>query len=55
MGEVGEEMPAGYLKIKQSFIQKGYSEKQAETHAARIWNHNHPNDPVGRGEHKKEK
>jgi len=34
-------MPAGYLKIKQEFLDKGYSEKAAAKHAARIWNAKH--------------
>jgi len=34
-------MPAGYLKIKRQFLAKGYSEKEAAKHAARIWNETH--------------
>ena len=31
-------MPAGYLKIKHSLMERGYSEKEAEAHAAAIYN-----------------
>jgi len=43
-------MPAGYVKMKKEFIQKGMSEKAAETKAAKIWNSTHKGkETVGRG------
>lgn len=30
-------MPEAYLKIKQQFIEHGYPEKEAASHAARIF------------------
>ena len=43
-------MPEGYLKIKASLIKKGYSEKNAEKHAAMIWNSKHKGgETVGKG------
>lgn len=41
-------MPAGYEAIRDRFLAKGYERKEAEKHAARIWNHFHPDNPVGR-------
>jgi hypothetical protein len=34
-------MPAGYEKIRDSFINKGMSSKAAKTRAAKIWNSKH--------------
>lgn len=43
-------MPAGYEKIRDSFIQKGMSTKAAKTKAAKIWNSTHKGKKaVGRG------
>ncbi len=42
-------MPAGYEKMRDSFIKKGMSKKLAQKKAAKIWNFKHPNNPVGRG------
>lgn len=43
-------MPKGYLEIKKKLIAKGYSEKNAEKHAAMIWNSTHSGkDTVGKG------
>lgn len=39
-------MPEGYLKIKEKFIKDGMSEEEAATHAARIWNAKHKDNPV---------
>lgn len=45
-------MPAGYEAMRDSFIAKGMSRKDAEEKAARIWNSKHPDNPVGRHEPK---
>jgi len=43
-------MPAGYEKIRDSFIKKGMSSKAAKTKAAKIWNSKHKDkQAVGRG------
>jgi hypothetical protein len=44
-------MPAGYEKIRDQFIKKGMSTKNAKKHAAMIWNANHKGtgQTVGRG------
>lgn len=43
-------MPAGYEKIRDSFIKKGYSTKSAKKHAAMFWNSSHKGgETVGRG------
>jgi hypothetical protein len=43
-------MPAGYEKIRDSFISKGMSTKAAKTKAAKIWNSKHKGkSAVGRG------
>ena len=43
-------MPAGYEKIRDSFISKGMSTKSAKTKAAKIWNSKHKGkSAVGRG------
>jgi hypothetical protein len=43
-------MPAGYEKIRDSFIRKGMSSKAAKGKAARIWNSKHKgSQAVGRG------
>jgi len=47
-------MPKGYEKIRDSLIKKGKSKKEAQEMAAKIWNSEHPDNPVGR-KHKKRK
>jgi len=43
-------MPAGYEKIRDSFISKGMSTQSAKTKAAKIWNSKHKGkSAVGRG------
>jgi isopentenyl diphosphate isomerase/L-lactate dehydrogenase-like FMN-dependent dehydrogenase len=43
-------MPAGYEKMRDSFIKKGMSTKAAKTKAAKIWNSKHKGrQAVGRG------
>lgn len=43
-------MPAGYEKIRDSFISKGMSSRAAKTKAAKIWNSKHKgSQAVGRG------
>jgi len=43
-------MPAGYEKMRDSFIKKGMSSKTAKTKAAKIWNSKHKGrQAVGRG------
>lgn len=43
-------MPAGYEKIRDSFIAKGMSTAAAKTKAAKIWNSKHKGrSAVGRG------
>lgn len=50
------DMPRGYEKMRDAFMKKGMSSKRAKTKAARIWNANHPNNPVtGNYESKKRK
>ena len=46
-------MPKGYEKLRDKFIAEGDPLKEAQRQAARIWNAEHPNNPVGR--HKKKK
>lgn len=41
-------MPAGYEKLRDSFIKKGMSSKSAKTKAAKIWNSKHKKNPVTR-------
>jgi hypothetical protein len=41
-------MPAGYEKMRDAFKKKGMTDKGAKKKAARIWNSNHPNNPVTR-------
>ena len=48
-------MPADYLAMKKKFQGQGLSLKAAEKKAARIHNSNHPDNPVGRGEHQKKR
>jgi len=48
-------MPAGYEKMRDSFIRGGMSKKAAQTKAARIWNAKHPKNPVGRKHRRKSK
>lgn len=43
-------MPAGYEKMRDSFVSKGMSLRAAKTKAAKIWNSGHKGgDTVGRG------
>jgi len=43
-------MPKGYIKLRNKFIREGYSRKEAEKKAAKIWNSEHKGDEtVGRG------
>ena len=46
-------MPAGYVRMPDSFIRKGMSEPKAKEKAARIWNSKHKDNPVTRHEGKK--
>src|SRR2546429_111869 len=48
-------MPHAYLAIKQQFLDKGYPEKEAQGHAARIYNSSREGrkNPVGRHEKKR--
>lgn len=45
-------MPRGYEKMRDAFKRKGMSDKGAKRKAARIWNAEHPDNPVTR-KHKK--
>ncbi|MBU2548875.1 MAG: hypothetical protein KKB20_10715 [Proteobacteria bacterium] len=45
-------MPKGYEKMRDRFTADGMSERGAQKKAARIWNDQHPDKPVGRGEKK---
>jgi len=51
--EVG--MPAQYEAIRDKFIAKGMSVKEAKKHAAMIYNSLHPGHPLIREPKKKEK
>jgi hypothetical protein len=43
-------VPAGYEKIRDSFVSKGMSLRSAKKHAAMIWNSKHSgSEAVGRG------
>lgn len=43
-------MPKGYEEIRDKFISKGMSTKNAKTRAAKIWNSKHKGrQAVGRG------
>lgn len=49
-------MPARYDGIKRSFLEKGYSEKEAKTAAAKIYNSTRKhNEPTLAGYDKKKK
>lgn len=48
-------MPAGYEHMRDKFIRDGMSSKAAKTKAARIWNSEHPGNPVGPHRHEKRK
>jgi hypothetical protein len=41
-------MPKQYEAIRDSLIERGYSEEEAKRIAAATWNKHHPEDPVGR-------
>jgi len=41
-------MPAQYEAIRDAFLKKGYTVKQAKTSAAKIYNSKHKKNPVGR-------
>lgn len=43
-------MPEGYIEMRNKFISQGYSRKEAQAKAAKIWNAKHPDNPVGRGQ-----
>lgn len=43
--------PAGYERMRDSFIRKGMSSKAAKAKAARIWNSKHKGNPVTRKKH----
>ena len=45
-------MPAGYEKMRDTFVRKGMSLKGAKKRAAMIWNSKHPGNPVTRKKHK---
>jgi len=47
------EMPKQYEAIRDALVKKGMPLKQAKSHAARIYNSQHPNNPVTRKEHGK--
>lgn len=49
----GDNMPAGYERMRDKFIAQGMSKKAAQRKAARIWNSKNPDNPVGR--HKKKR
>ena len=40
-------MPPGYEAMRDSFMRKGLNKKAAQRKAARIWNSQHPTNPVG--------
>lgn len=46
-------MPKGYLKMKKNFLKEGMGDKAAKAKAAKIWNSQHPENPVTRKKHKK--
>lgn len=46
-------MPAGYERMRDSFVRKGMAYPKAKQKAARIWNSKHPKHPVGRHYDKK--
>jgi len=48
-------MPRGYEKMRDKFIREGMSVEAAKRKAARIWNAEHPNNPVYPGREKKQK
>jgi len=48
-------MPRGYEKMREKFMNEGMTKKNAQGKAARIWNAQHPNNPVGRHEKKVKK
>jgi hypothetical protein len=41
-------MPRGYESMRDRFMDEGLDESEAKAKAARIWNSQHPNDPVTR-------
>lgn len=41
-------MPQGYLKIRDRFRREGMSMDEAKKRAAKIWNSQNPQNPVGR-------
>lgn len=48
-------MPHGYEVIRDRLIRSGLSKKKAQERAARIWNSQHPGNPVGGHDKKKKK
>lgn len=47
-------MPEQYTAMKQKFMKQGLSEDRAQKKAAKIYNEQHPNDPVQPGKYEKE-
>jgi len=47
-------MPKGYEHMRDKFMQEGMSEDAAQAKAARIWNAEHPGNPVT-GKHRGKK
>jgi hypothetical protein len=41
-------MPRGYERMRDAFRREGLSMKDAKTKAAKIWNSQHPGNPVTR-------
>lgn len=48
-------MPAGYEHMRDKFKREGLSTAAAKTKAAKIWNSQHPGNPVGPHHHEKRK
>lgn len=46
-------MPKGYEKMRDAFKREGMKSKEAKAKAAKIWNANHPGNPVTRKKHGK--
>lgn len=43
--------PEGYTDMRDKFIKEGTPEKEAKTKAAKIWNKEHPDEPVTNKKH----
>lgn len=48
-------MPEQYTAMKKKFMDQGMSEDKAQKKAAKIYNEQHPNDPVHPGKYEKKK